>query len=51
MQLDSTHVLVTAVRRMIPRNALGRSIMKKLHAYPGSAHPHQAQAPKALDLT
>jgi len=39
-----------AVRRMLPRNRLGRKLLKKLRVYRGSEHPHEAQGPKPLDL-
>ncbi|MEC8972963.1 MAG: uL13 family ribosomal protein, partial [Verrucomicrobiota bacterium] len=39
-----------AVRGMIPRNRLGRQIIKKLKVYAGPEHPHKAQAPAALEL-
>jgi large subunit ribosomal protein L13 len=39
-----------AVRRMIPRNPLGRQVMSKLKIYAGPIHPHQAQRPEALTL-
>ena len=43
-------ILETAVRRMVPRNRLGRKQMSKLKVYAGPQHPHQAQQPKALQL-
>lgn len=39
-----------AVRRMLPKNKLGRKLLRKLRVYRGSQHPHEAQRPKALDL-
>ncbi|MCA9711545.1 MAG: 50S ribosomal protein L13 [Myxococcales bacterium] len=39
-----------AVRRMLPRNSLGRSTFKKLKVYAGTDHPHEAQNPKAYAL-
>ena len=39
-----------AVKGMLPKNTLGRSMFRKLHVYAGSAHTHQAQQPKSLDL-
>ena len=39
-------VLINAVRRMLPRNALGRKMMTKLKVYPGEQHPHSAQKPE-----
>jgi large subunit ribosomal protein L13 len=43
-------VVSHAVRGMIPKNALGRQIFKKLKVYAGPDHPHAAQAPKELTL-
>jgi large subunit ribosomal protein L13 len=43
-------ILETAVRRMVPRNRLGRKQMEKLKIYAGPQHPHQAQQPKELKL-
>lgn len=43
-----THALHEAVRRMVPRNRLGRQQMTKLKIYAGDQHPHQAQQPIAL---
>lgn len=37
-----------AVRRMLPKNKLGRQMLSKLKLYSGSEHPHQAQNPKPL---
>ncbi len=39
-----------AVRGMLPKNRLGRSMLSKLHVYAGPDHPHQAQRPEELDL-
>lgn len=39
-----------AVKGMLPKNSLGRSMYKKLHVYAGPEHPHAAQQPKALEL-
>ena len=38
-------MIINAVRRMLPRNALGRQMMTKLKVYPGEQHPHAAQKP------
>ncbi len=43
-------LLEDAIRRMIPRNPLGRDMMRKLHVYRGPTHPHQAQKPEPLAL-
>ncbi|ABB39403.1 ribosomal protein L13 [Oleidesulfovibrio alaskensis G20] len=42
--------LINAVKGMLPRNRLGRAMLKKLKVYAGSEHPHQAQNPQALEL-
>ena len=39
-----------AVKRMLPRNRLGRKKLKKLKIYAGPRHPHQAQNPKPLEF-
>src|SRR5262245_5855078 len=43
-------VLVEAVRRMVPRNRLGRQQMTKLKVYAGPNHPHQAQNPEEFKI-
>lgn len=43
-------VISLAVKGMLPKNALGRKIFKKLKVYAGPDHPHQAQQPEPLDL-
>ncbi len=43
-------VLEEAVKRMVPRNRLGRQQMNKLKIYAGSNHPHQAQQPVEFKL-
>lgn len=43
-------VIRLAVRRMLPKTRLGKAMLKKLKVYAGSEHPHEAQAPKALEL-
>jgi len=35
---------------MLPHNKLGRQLIKKLKAYKGPEHPHEAQQPKPLPL-
>jgi large subunit ribosomal protein L13 len=41
-------LLREAVRRMLPKNKLGRHMLKKLKLYAGPEHPHQAQLPEEL---
>ncbi len=43
-------VIKQAVRRMLPRNALGRATFKKLKVYAGGEHPHAAQNPQPYTL-
>ncbi len=38
-------LIINAVRRMLPRNALGRQMMTKLKVYAGAEHKHAAQKP------
>ncbi|NLF78836.1 MAG: 50S ribosomal protein L13 [Chloroflexi bacterium] len=51
-QLDRfpDRVIHTAVRGMLPKNKLGRQMIKKLKIYAGENHPHQAQKPKVFEL-
>jgi large subunit ribosomal protein L13 len=42
--------LYEAVRRMLPKNKLGRKMLKKLRVYRGAEHKHQAQNPQAIEL-
>jgi large subunit ribosomal protein L13 len=39
-----------AIRGMLPKNALGRQMFRKLKVYAGSDHPHTAQNPEKLEL-
>ena len=51
--LDGNHperVIEKAVTRMIPKGPLGRKVLKKLHIYSGTTHPHEPQKPVALDV-
>jgi len=50
LQRHPTRVLQAAVRGMLPKNRLGRAMIKKLKVYAGGSHPHQAQQPKVLEL-
>ena len=43
-------VLEAAVRGMLPKNKLGRRMIKKLKVYAGESHPHEAQLPKPLEM-
>jgi len=50
LQEKPTEVLRTAVRGMLPKNSLGRAMLKKLKIYSGSVHPHEAQGPHVVDI-
>ena len=41
-------VIELAVKGMLPKGPLGRSMIKKLHVYAGAEHAHQAQKPEVL---
>jgi large subunit ribosomal protein L13 len=43
-------VIELAIKGMLPKNALGRQIRKKLRVYGGSEHPHAGQQPRALEF-
>ena len=43
-------VVRSAVRGMLPKNALGRQLVRKLKVYAGPDHPHAAQKPEVLTL-
>ena len=43
-------VIELAIRRMLPKNPLGRKMLKKLKVYRGPEHEHQAQRPEKIEL-
>lgn len=43
-------LVVKAIRGMLPKNKLGRKMLKKLKVYAGSEHQNAAQQPKVLDI-
>ncbi|WP_145313909.1 50S ribosomal protein L13 [Gimesia fumaroli] len=45
---QSTQVLSEAVRRMLPKNKLGRQMLKKLKLFAGPTHEHQSQQPQDM---
>lgn len=45
-----TRVIREAVRRMLPKNKLGRVMLTKLKAYAGETHRHEAQNPEPVEL-
>jgi len=50
MEKKPEEVLRLAVRRMLPKGALGNKMLKKLKLYAGPDHPHQAQEPEEIAL-
>lgn len=40
----------SSIRGMLPKNKLGRAMLKKLKIYRGPEHPHEAQEPKPLEI-
>jgi large subunit ribosomal protein L13 len=45
-----TEMIRMAVRGMLPKNSLGRQMLRKLKIYAGPGHPHEAQKPVSLEL-
>ena len=43
-------VITLAVKGMLPKGPLGRSMIKKLHVYAGPEHAHAAQQPEVLEI-
>ena len=43
-------VIELALKGMLPKNPLGRAMLRKLKIYAGAAHPHSAQQPEILDI-
>lgn len=50
MAKHPTRAIEYAVRGMLPKNRLGRALIRKLKVYAGPEHPHQAQLPRKLEL-
>ena len=50
LETHPERVIEHAVRGMLPKNKLGRSLLQKLKVYAGDKHPHQAQQPEAIEL-
>lgn len=50
MQKNPEAVIQKAVRGMLPKNRLGRQLVKKLKVYTGDKHPHAAQRPEPLSF-
>ena len=50
IQTHPERVIELAVKGMLPKNALGRKLRKKLKVYADSEHPHQGQQPEPLEI-
>lgn len=50
MEKDSTRVIQLAVKGMLPKNSLGREMLKKLKIYKNGEHLHAAQQPIPLEI-
>jgi len=51
MAEKSDEAIYKAIKGMLPKNAMGRAMLKKLRVYKGETHEHQAQKPQELKLT
>jgi large subunit ribosomal protein L13 len=51
LQKKPENLLRLAVKGMLPKNSLGRAMLKKLKIYAGGTHPHDAQCPKVMTLS
>ena len=45
LESNTERIIENAVKGMLPKNKLGKSIIKKLKVYSGSEHPHESQNP------
>ncbi|HSM55421.1 MAG TPA: 50S ribosomal protein L13 [Candidatus Sulfomarinibacteraceae bacterium] len=50
LEKNPERVIMSAVKGMLPKNVLGRKMIKKLKVYAGPEHPHQAQQPEPLEF-
>lgn len=50
IEKNPAFVIEHAVKGMLPKNRLGRKLIKKLKVYAGSEHPHTAQKPEPISL-
>ncbi|MCK9245216.1 MAG: 50S ribosomal protein L13 [Candidatus Marinimicrobia bacterium] len=50
LQNSPEKIVERAIKGMLPHNALGRQLFRKLKVYRGPEHPHQAQQPKLLAI-
>ncbi len=50
LEKDARKAIETSVRGMLPKNRLGRQLLKKLKVYAGPEHPHAAQKPQPFEI-
>ena len=50
MEEKSDVALLRAIKGMLPKNAIGRQMVRKLKIYKGAEHPHEAQHPELISL-
>lgn len=50
MEEKSDEALYLAIKGMLPKNSLGRKMLKKVRIYKGAEHGHEAQKPEVLNL-
>ena len=43
-------LFLRVMKGMLPKNRLGRQLIKNVHIYNGANHPHEAQNPKVIDI-
>ena len=51
LEKDARKAVEMSVRGMLPKNRLGRQLIKKLKVYSGPEHPHAAQKPQPFEIT
>ena len=50
MEKSPETVIMNAVKGMLPKNPLGRAMLKKLKVYAGPEHPHSSQRPEPMKI-
>jgi large subunit ribosomal protein L13 len=50
LEKDPTKIIERAVKGMLPKNKIGSQLIKNVHVYVGTEHPHEAQKPKVIAL-
>lgn len=50
LRVKPTEAVRRSVKGMLPKNRLGRSMIRKLKVYAGPTHPHEAQKPQPLEI-